>query len=285
MCCSSVATASICKGSSNRSAKPIRLSLPRRRSDCVRRSELWRGPALADLAYESFAQSPIRRLEELRLATLEKRIDADLALGRHGDRVAELETLVAEHPLRERLHAQLMLALYRCGRQADALEAYQRIRRKLSAELLLEPGPELGALQTQILSHAHTLELPAAADLPSPVSHALELPAALRVAGRSRFVGREAERSRLDDLARRAELGEHCQVLIGGEPGIGKTRLTALFAGQMHARGTTVLFGQCHEGLAASFQPWREALGQFVAGADERVLRAYVEDHGSDSSG
>ena len=244
--------------------------------------ELWRGPPLADLAYESFAQSPIRRLEELRLATVEKRIDADLALGRHGDLVAELETLVAEHPMRERLHAQLMLALYRCGRQADALEAYQRIRRKLAAELGLEPGPELGTLQTQILSHAPTLELPAAPDLPSPVSHALELPAALRVAGRSRFVGREAERSRLDDLARRAELGEHCQMLISGEPGIGKTRLTALFAEHMHARGTTVLFGQCHEGFAAPFQPWREALGQFVAGADARVLRAYVEDHGSE---
>jgi hypothetical protein len=86
----------------------------------------------------------------------------------------------------------------------------------------------------------------------------------------------------LDELARRAELGEHFQVLIGGEPGIGKTRLAALLAEQMHARGTTVLFGQCHEGLTAPFQPWREALGQFVARADARVLRGYVENHGGE---
>ena len=82
---------------------------------------LWRGPALADFAYESFAQAAIARLEELRLLALERRIDADLALGRHAALVAELEALVAEHPLRERLRGQLMLALYRSGRQAEAL--------------------------------------------------------------------------------------------------------------------------------------------------------------------
>ena len=87
---------------------------------------LWRGPPLADVAYEAFAQAEIARLEERRSAALEQRIDADLALGRHAELVAELEGLVAEHPLRERLRAQLMVALYRCGRQADALEAYRR---------------------------------------------------------------------------------------------------------------------------------------------------------------
>ena len=85
---------------------------------------LWRGPALADVAYEAFARPEIVRLEERHTAALEQRIDADLALGRHADVVAELEGLVAQHPLRERLRAQLMVALYRCGRQADALEAY-----------------------------------------------------------------------------------------------------------------------------------------------------------------
>ena len=89
---------------------------------------LWRGPPLADLYYESFAQPAIARLEELRLAAVEKRIDADLALGRHGALVGELEALVSEHPLRERLRAQLMLALYRCGRQADALAVYRSTR-------------------------------------------------------------------------------------------------------------------------------------------------------------
>jgi DNA-binding SARP family transcriptional activator len=100
---------------------------------------LWRGPPLADLAYESFAQGAIGRLEELRLGAVEKRIDADLALRRHDELIVELEELVAEHPLREHLRAQLMLALYRCERQADALEVYRRTRAALSAELGLEP--------------------------------------------------------------------------------------------------------------------------------------------------
>jgi DNA-binding SARP family transcriptional activator len=102
---------------------------------------LWRGPALADVAYESFSQPAIVRLEELRLAALEKRIEADLSLGRHGELIAELEALVAEHPLRERLRGQLMLALYRCARQADALAAYQAIRKRLVEELGIETEP------------------------------------------------------------------------------------------------------------------------------------------------
>ena len=96
---------------------------------------LWRGPALADFAYEPFAQAEAARLEELRLAAIERRIEADLALGRHADLVAELEALVAKHPLRERLRAQLMQALYRSGRQAEALDAYQGARRALVDEL------------------------------------------------------------------------------------------------------------------------------------------------------
>lgn len=126
---------------------------------------LWRGPALADLAYEAFAQPAIRRLEELRLASSEKRIDADLACGRHAELVGELETLVAEHPLRERPHAQLMLTLYRCGRQADALDAYQRARTHLSDQLGLEPGPALRGLEQSILRQDPSLQLaPVAAD-------------------------------------------------------------------------------------------------------------------------
>jgi DNA-binding SARP family transcriptional activator len=90
---------------------------------------LWRGPALADFVYEPFAQRKIGRLDELRLSALEERIEADLRLGRHAELVAELEPLVREHPLRERLRGQLMLALYRSGRQAEALAAYQEGRR------------------------------------------------------------------------------------------------------------------------------------------------------------
>jgi YVTN family beta-propeller protein len=112
---------------------------------------LWRGPALVDVAYEAFAQPEIARLEERRIAALEQRIDADLALGRHADVVGELDKLVAQHPLREHLRAQLMVALYRCGRQADALGAYTEARRVLLDELGVEPGPALRELQAAIL--------------------------------------------------------------------------------------------------------------------------------------
>src|SRR5437868_2245470 len=101
---------------------------------------LWRGPPLADLAYEAALQAEAARLEELRLEALEDRIEADLALGRHRELVPELNALVAEAPLRERLRAQQILALYRCGRQADALAAYGEARRRLVDELGIEPG-------------------------------------------------------------------------------------------------------------------------------------------------
>src|SRR5438874_3555115 len=101
---------------------------------------LWRGAPLSDFAYEPFAQEEIARLEELHVAALEDRIDADLALGRHDELAPELEALVTRHPLRERLRRQLMLTLYRAGRQAEALEAYRAARRAMLAELGLEPG-------------------------------------------------------------------------------------------------------------------------------------------------
>jgi DNA-binding SARP family transcriptional activator len=114
---------------------------------------LWRGDALSDFAHQPFAQNEKARLEEARLAALEDRIDADLARGHDGALVAELESLVGQHPLRERPQAQLMLALYRSGRQADALERYQRARRHLVYELGIEPGPALSELERAILAH------------------------------------------------------------------------------------------------------------------------------------
>ncbi len=104
---------------------------------------------MAELAYEAVAQAERKRLEEGRLTALEDRIGADLEVGRHATVVAELESLVCEQPLRERLHGQLMVALYRCGRQAQALEVYQRVRADLNAQLGLEPGPTLKALRSQ----------------------------------------------------------------------------------------------------------------------------------------
>jgi YVTN family beta-propeller protein len=122
--------------------------------------ELWRGPPLTDLAYESFAQNEIARLEELRLDALENRVEADLALARHTELVGELEALVAEHPTRERLRGQLMLALYRSGRQSEALESYRDARHTLEEELGLEPGPELQQLEREILTQDPALEGP-----------------------------------------------------------------------------------------------------------------------------
>jgi DNA-binding SARP family transcriptional activator len=133
---------------------------------------LWRGPALADFAYESFAQAAIARLEELRVHALELRIEAQLDLGLHARVVAELEELVAANPLRERLREQLMLALYRDGRQAEALEIYRRTREELVAELGIEPGPALQKLQQAILRQDPSLDGP----LPAPERSILVAP-------------------------------------------------------------------------------------------------------------
>jgi YVTN family beta-propeller protein len=123
---------------------------------------LWRGPALADFSFAAFAQQEIARLDELRLATLEDRIEAELALGRHADLVGELRALVASNPLRERLRGQLILALYRSGQQADALAEYRETRRTLVDELGIEPGEELQELERAILRHDPTLDQGAA---------------------------------------------------------------------------------------------------------------------------
>ena len=122
---------------------------------------LWRGPALADFTYEAFAQAAIARLEELRLAALELRVEADLALGRHAELAGELEALVGEHPLREAPRRQLMLALYRAGRQPEALGAYREARRTLVEEVGIEPSPALQELERAMLRQDPALELPA----------------------------------------------------------------------------------------------------------------------------
>ena len=129
---------------------------------------LWRGPALADLGYEPFVQADIARLEELRWVALEQRIEADLASGRHAELVGELEALVAEHPLRERLRCLLMLALYRSARQAEALDTYRHARRDLSEQLGLEPSDELKRLEQAILRQDPALDLVENAPRPLP---------------------------------------------------------------------------------------------------------------------
>ena len=136
---------------------------PHVRGDLFERAlGLWRGPALAEFTFDDFAQAEMRRLEELRLVALGERIDADLELGRHGDVVGELEALVEQYPLRETFRRQLMLALYRSGRQAEALEAYQAARARFVEELGIEPGSELSQLQAEILRHEAGIAAPGA---------------------------------------------------------------------------------------------------------------------------
>jgi DNA-binding SARP family transcriptional activator/Tfp pilus assembly protein PilF len=191
---------------------------------------LWRGPALADVPSQVLQRDEVPRLGQLRLQAQEWRIDADLCLGRHAELVPELQLLTAEHPLRERSHCQLMLALHRCGRQAEALAAYRRAREVLIEELGAEPGSELRTLHQQILTADPALavresdaDAAAAASLiprqlPGPVSH---------------FVGRDQEMAALTEvLVEAAHAAPATAVIsaIGGTAGVGKTALAVQWA-------------------------------------------------------
>ena len=174
---------------------------------------LWRGPALADFAFESFASVEASRLDELRLRALEQRIEADLAAGRAADVVAELDALVAEHPLREGFWRQLMLALYRTGRQSEALRAYRRASDHLRDELGLEPGAALQRLEHAILVQDESLDAEERSVAAGPTVVALPKPL-------TSFVGREREVTEVSDLLERSRL-----VTLTGAGGSGKTRL------------------------------------------------------------
>jgi predicted ATPase/DNA-binding SARP family transcriptional activator/tetratricopeptide (TPR) repeat protein len=174
--------------------------------------DLWRGAAYADVAYEAFAYVEAERLEELRRVAIEERNDAGLALGRHKELLAELTSSARAHPLRERLQGQAMVALYRCGRQSDALEVYADVRTRLRDELGLEPGPELRELQRRILQHDPSLFVPPRGDEPLRL-----LPAAPNA-----LLGRDRELGELRELLLRDDVR---LVVLSGAGGAGKTRL------------------------------------------------------------
>lgn len=186
--------------------------------------ELWRGDPLGDLRYETFARTEAARLDEFRLIALESRIEADLRLGRHFECIGELEVLVEEEPLRERPRAQLMLALYRSGRQADALDAYRSARAALVDELGIEPGPDLRELHGRILAQD-----------PQLMGSTTGRPSAPEPFGNSpvpvtSFVGREREVAELTEVIPRQRL-----VSLKGPGGAGKTRLALRVAQELAA--------------------------------------------------
>ena len=200
---------------------------------------LWRGQAYGELAYEEFARAEAERLEELRLVCIEARLEAGLALGQQDDLLPELQSLALAHPLRERVQAQLMLALYRCGRQTEALDLFRELRGRLREELGLEPGSELRELERRILEHDPTLAVPG-----SRIERLAMLPAPPNA-----LLGRERELDQLRQLLLRERVR---LIVLTGAGGSGKTRL-ALEA----ARQTSASFanGACFVDLAPLRNP------------------------------
>jgi DNA-binding SARP family transcriptional activator/tetratricopeptide (TPR) repeat protein len=229
--------------------------LPGAREALVAAEGLWRGPALAEFRDHEFAVGLAARLEARRLAAVEDRIAVDLALGRHAALVGELAELVTAHPMQEGLRASLALALYRSGRQADALRAIDDARRTLVDELGVDPGRPLRDLEAAILRHDPSLDLEpvAAAAPPAPVvrtDQAVAPEAAMPI------VGRAAEVREVIDALREAETATRA-VIIEGEPGIGKTRLAEEMASEARRRGARVLWSRAFEGgTAPSLWPW-----------------------------
>src|SRR5579872_4012565 len=182
---------------------------------------LRRGEPLADFTYAGFFDAERTRLDELILVAIETRAEADLMLGRHGELAAELEPWCRAHPLRERLWELLILALYRAGRQAEALAAYTDVRDRLAGELGIDPGPALRDLQARILAQHPSLGPASAAATPAPARAAAPPKAAGNLRERlSSFVGRDAELEQLREALRSSRL-----VTLTGPGGVGKTRL------------------------------------------------------------
>jgi DNA-binding SARP family transcriptional activator len=233
---------------------------------------LWRGRPYEDVAYEDFARHEIARLDERRLAAVEERFEALLAAGRHRDAVPDLERLAAEQPLRERVLGQLMLALSRSGRRAEALATYDRARHRMAEELGIEPGDALRRLHAAILeSDSGDRGRPIVAVEPTLAERGTD------------FVGREAELSELVAALGDALAGRGRLVLLGGEPGIGKSRLAEELTSRAKARGARVLVGRCwEEGGAPAYWPWVQSLRSYLRDHSPEVLRAHLGSGGAD---
>jgi DNA-binding response OmpR family regulator len=252
---------------------------------------MWRGPALAEFAQEPFARVEAERLEELRRVALECRIDARLQVGQHQAVIPELEQLVAEYPLRERLAANLMLALYRSGRQSDALRTFQRCRTVLGEELGLEPSLELRQLEADILAQAPSLSWrPSSTDAkailppvlgPGPVPEdgvAEDEAADVAPVRANATVGRARELDLLSTSLSAARSGRGNVVLIGGEAGIGKTTLLVEFGRHVSRLGGLMAWGRGYQGEGApAFWLWAQVMHELVALAGPEVAAALEE--------
>ena len=229
---------------------------------------LWRGPALAEFASEEFARAEAARLEELRVVAVEERVEAKLRLGRHDEVTGELDALVAEFPYREGLWGQLMIALYRSGRQADALRAYSQVRTQLAEALGIDPGAPLRSLEQAILMQKPELDWVPPASSAAAVL-AIEGPAGVRrdawrpalpmaLARDELLVGLQAETAWLDDLLARAE---HAPVgaLVRGERGSGRTTLAVSFGRRAFQQGCAVMYGASTSRLSR-LQPLLDAV-------------------------
>ena len=226
----------------------------------------WRGQPLAEFASHRFAQPEIARLEELHLACVERRVDGDIDRGLHVDVVGELERLVRLHPLRERLRAQLMVALYRSGRQADALDAYRAARAAMVDELGIEPGKALQYLQQAILRQEFRRSTSTRPTLPAG-DHPLA----------GVFVGREVELDALRAGLDAASSGQGGVFLLVGEPGIGKSRLGEEVGREAQSRGAVLLVGRAWEaGGAPPYWPWVQSLRTLVSEIEDTRLRVLL---------
>lgn len=229
---------------------------------------LVQAPPLGELIDFAFARDAAARFEELQLAAHEGLADAELASGRHAEQVLRLTELVRIHPFRERFHAQLIRALYRCGRQSDALRAYSDARRTLIDEVGVEPGPELRDLELAVLSHDPSLAVPQI-DGDAPRSNPRDLRPLSDVSGgphQFQLFGRHDEVDFLTSELDEAIGGRGRVVILAGEPGIGKTRLAEELASAAVLRGVAVAWGRCYSGRGApAFWPWTQAVGSLVA--------------------
>jgi DNA-binding SARP family transcriptional activator len=226
---------------------------------------LWRGPAFGGTGIEDHARTVLVRLDEEHDSAIEDRFAALLALGRHAEAIPQLQSAVDEHPLRERLWAQLALALYRSSRQADALRALSDARRLLLDELGLDPGPEIRELENRILAQDPGLALPAAEPAAAPPA------APTRVAAhRTELVGRAVEWEHVTSALEAARSGTSHLLLIEGEPGIGKTTLSDALLAHARETGWRTATGRCVEpGLAPSLWPCIEVVRSMLAADDD----------------